>query len=390
MKLGNVSKSLGSTEITADMLAKINKFTRKNLTAEEVYVIPITMCDNELDRDYDKFTVNALNGLAEKFIGKPVIFDHHHTALGQTARIFETGVVHVPETKTYDNEDLYQLTCNAYMLKSESTKHVIENLDAGILKEVSVGCSVEKQICSVCGKEYFGGECVHYRRKLYENKPCFVYLDGAKDAYELSFVTVPAQPGAGVRNKWYEGDEDTKKKGVKTTMNYEETKKSLSEIGVDLDGIATEKGVVPELGVILGAVKKKFDELPKAELDSTEEFISAEKAKSVIGKDMAADEILAAAKSFEEADNKAKAYDEIKNKAIDDAIASGIKAKGDAFNEERIRKFLESCTVAEIKDWANDYENEAKKALAAGRISEDSSQKAMNTLAYDNLDDFRI
>lgn len=388
MKFGNVSKSLGSTEITAEMLAKINKFTRRNLTAEEVYVIPITMCDNELDRDYDKFTVNALNGLAEKFIGKPVIFDHNHTVLGQTARIFETKVIHVPAEKTYDGEDLYQLTCNAYMLKSETTKWVIENLDAGILKEVSVSCDMAKQTCSICGKEYYGGECVHFRHKLYDNKPCFVYLDDAKDAYELSFVTVPAQPGAGVRNKWYEGDEDTKKKGVKISMNYEETQKSLSEIGIDLDGIATEKGVVPELGVILGAVKKKFDELPKTE--PTEEFISAEKAKDIIGKDMTADEILAAAKSFEETDIKAKAYDEIKNKAIDDAVASGIKAKGDAFSEDRIRKFLESCSVDEINKWADDYEAEAQKALYSGRISEEATSKSMNTLAYSNLDDFKF
>ena len=390
MKFGNVSKSLGSIEITADMLDKINKFTRKNLTAEEVYVIPITMCDNELDRDYDKFTVNALNGLAEKFIGKPVIFDHNHTVLGQTARIFETEVIHVPSEKSYDGEDLYQLTCNAYMLKSETTKWIIENLDAGILKEVSVSCNVAKQTCSICGKEYYSDECVHYRHMLYDDKPCFVYLDDAKDAYELSFVTVPAQPGAGVRNKWYEGDESAKTKGANTIMNYEEAKTSLAEIGVDLDSIAKEKDTVPELNVILAAVKTKFAEMPKAELDSTEEFISAEKAKSVIGKEMTADEILTAAKSFEEADTKAKAYDEIKNKAIDDAIASGIKAKGDTFDEERIRKFLDSCSVDEINKWADDYEAEAHKALNSGRISEETTNKSMNTLAYSNLDDFRF
>lgn len=387
MKLGKVVKSF---EVNSNAMDKINSFTRKELTEDDVYIFPMVMCDNELDRDFDKFEVETLKTLAELYKGKTVIFDHSCSAANQTARIFDTEVVHVPNEKTFDGTDLYQLVGYAYMLKSEATQEIINNLDAGILKEVSVNCSVGENKCSICGNDYFFGDCQHWKSRQYDGKTCFTYLGKAKDAYEVSFVAVPAQPGAGVTKSWYDDTNSKKAKGAKNIMNYEEAKTSLAEIGVDLDSIAKEKDTVPELNVILAAVKTKFAEMPKAELDSTEEFISAEKAKSVIGKDMAADEILAAAKSFEEADNKAKAYDEIKNKAIDDAIASGIKAKGDAFNEERIRKFLESCTVAEIKDWANDYENEAKKALAAGRISEDSSQKAMNTLAYDNLDDFRI
>ena len=385
MKFGSVVKSFESFP-NSNALEKINRFTRKELTADEVYTFPMVICDNELDRDFDKFAVDTLKELATLFVGKTVIFDHNASAANQTARIYDTEVVHTATEKTVDGEDLYQLIGYAYMLKSEATVDIIKSVDAGILKEVSVNCSIGLNKCSICGEDYYFGECQHLKCHQYDGKTCFTYLCKAKDAYEVSFVAVPAQPGAGVK-KWYDGD-DTVKKGVKNAMNYEEAKTSLAEMGVDLDGIAKEKGVIPDLSVILAAVKGKFDEIPKAELNSTEEFISAEKAKSFIGKEMEAEAILVAAKSFDDVNAKAKAYDDIKSKAVDEAIAGGIKARGEKFDEERFKKLFETSSVAEIKEWQNDFENEAKSAIPTGRKSEDVNSKPATAKNF-NLNDYK-
>ena len=52
--------------------------------------------------------------------------------------------------------------------------------------------------------------CMHYWGKEYETdsgkKVCYFTLDGAKEAYEVSFVAVPAQPRAGT-TKNYGGKE---------------------------------------------------------------------------------------------------------------------------------------------------------------------------------------
>jgi hypothetical protein len=379
MKFGNIAKSAEVTVVTEDMLKKINLYTRKELSADDVYVFPVVMCDNELDRDYDKFTVTALNEFAELFKGKTVICDHIRRNANQCARIFDTEVIHTPSVKTFDGEDLYQLTGMAYMLKNESNAETIANIDAGIYKEVSVGCMVKKTLCSVCGKDYYGGECQHWRGGTYEGKTCFTKLDGASDAYELSFVAVPAQPGAGI-TKWYDGDE-TVKKGSNKGMNYEEMKKSLAELGVDLDSIAKTKGEIPEMSVILAAIKGKRDEDIagiRAEA-SKSAFLTADTVKSAIGKDMTSDEVIAFLKASSETAEKAKLYDGIKSKAIDEAVKSGIKAKGDAFDENRYKKLFESFSIDEVNAQAKDWDEDAKKTLnAGGRKSEDEAEKSVS------------
>ena len=82
----------------------------------------------------------------------------------------------------------------AYMLRSEKNRALIEEIEAGIKKEVSIGCSVTGRRCSVCGKE----ACGHQGGKMYDGKLCYFTLREPVDAYEWSFVAVPAQRKAGV------------------------------------------------------------------------------------------------------------------------------------------------------------------------------------------------
>ena len=51
-------------------------------------------------------------------------------------------------------------------------------------------------MCSICGQEL--GQCRHVKGRSYNGKLCWGELTGAKDAYEWSFVAVPAQRRAGV------------------------------------------------------------------------------------------------------------------------------------------------------------------------------------------------
>ena len=73
---------------------------------------------------------------------------------------------------------------------------MIADIEAGIKKEVSVGCAMGLAVCSVCGSEY--GTCGHHKGQHYDGKLCCAILKEPMDAYEFSFVAVPAQPAAGV------------------------------------------------------------------------------------------------------------------------------------------------------------------------------------------------
>ena len=80
----------------------------------------------------------------------------------------------------------------------ERCLQLIAEIGAGIKKEVSVGCAVASCICSVCGADARKTPCKHRRGKSYNGQICHFVLENPTDAYEWSFVAVPAQKNAGV------------------------------------------------------------------------------------------------------------------------------------------------------------------------------------------------
>ena len=194
-----MGRILKSAEVTKDDLQKINKYTRRNFKEDEVYTFSLVLCDNDIDRDYERFTVEALFELEKMFLGKTGIFDHNPKAENQSARIYECKVEAVNGKKTAYGDDYFRLTAKAYIPVSKNTENLILSIDSGILKEVSLGCSVGEKLCSVCGKEQ--GECHHIKGKKYGNDLCCYLLNNPTDAYEWSFVAVPAQKQAGVHKR---------------------------------------------------------------------------------------------------------------------------------------------------------------------------------------------
>ena len=174
--------------VTTEDLLLINRQAMRELKAEDVFVFKVRACDTLVDRDFERFTDSTLVTLAKLFVGKTVIFDHMWSAGKQTARIFETFVEEASEA--------HVLMAKCYMLRNDSTKYTIEAIEGGILREVSVGCAVSRAVCSICGEDY--GTCGHCKGTEYDGALCVCELHDPVDAYELSFVAVPAQPRAGV------------------------------------------------------------------------------------------------------------------------------------------------------------------------------------------------
>ena len=188
--------------MTEEELAKINQYTRRPMKAEDVYTFSLVLCDNEVDRDFECFTAEALQKLAPMFLGKTGIFDHSAKAEHQAARIFETFLEEEPGRLTEDGEVYTKLIAKAYLPKSEKTSQLILEIDSGIKKEVSVGCAMAKRVCSVCGADKRKEGCPHEKGKPYSvygtEKVAHDILSEPTDAYEWSFVAVPAQRRAGV------------------------------------------------------------------------------------------------------------------------------------------------------------------------------------------------
>lgn len=186
-------------EIREDLEA-INRFAKTELTAEQVYAFSVRLCDNEVDRDFERFDTAALERLGKLFLGKSGIFDHQWSAQGQTARIYRTEVVRESTVLTAAGDPYCWLKGWAYLLRTEKNRDLIAEIEGGIKKEVSVGCSMGRRVCSVCGAE--DGSCEHVKGRMYGDRLCFTELREPVDAYEWSFVAVPAQRKAGVLKRF--------------------------------------------------------------------------------------------------------------------------------------------------------------------------------------------
>ena len=193
--------------VTDEDLKKINKYTLSPVTAEDVFIFKATMADNEQDdRNYMPFNLKALQALNKLYPGKTMLKDHDRRADNQVARIYDTELIQNPNKLTDLGELHTELVAKIYMIKTDSNKDLIAEIVGGIKKEVSTSCKPEKMICNICNTDNMVKYCRHWPGVEYTvedgtaggaKKRCKMLLDGAKEAYELSFVAVPAQPRAG-------------------------------------------------------------------------------------------------------------------------------------------------------------------------------------------------
>lgn len=187
-------------------LEQLNQFTRRVHQADEVFLFDVRLCDNEIDRDCERFSLKALEELQTLFVGRTGIFDHNPRGENQTARIFATELVQEPTRETSAGEVYTYLKGHAYMVRTDANRDLIREIDGGIKKEVSISCSANRQTCSICGSDRRKNPCAHQPGHTYGDAFCHTVLSEIRDAYEWSFVAIPAQREAGVTKQFGKGD----------------------------------------------------------------------------------------------------------------------------------------------------------------------------------------
>lgn len=200
--MDRIEKRMAASLIKADATADIgliNQYSLKVLKPEDVFCFSVILCDNDVDRDFERFTNATLDKLAPLFVGKTGILDHNWTANNQISRAYRVEAVNSGETNSL-GEARRILRADAYILRTENTAETIEKIEGGILKEVSVGAGISSVTCSICGEKisWMGCKNGHQKGRIYDEKLCFAEFNEPTDAYEWSFVAVPAQRGAGV------------------------------------------------------------------------------------------------------------------------------------------------------------------------------------------------
>ena len=148
---------------------------------EDDYTFTIKLCDNKIDKDFERFSSDCLEQMIEMFVGK-----HGYVGENQVAKIVSVQAVENGDNHTISGERYTWLEAKATIPRIKENEKLIEQIEQGEKKDVSIGCSVKTRTCSICGDT--DGKCGHIPGREYDGKLCYMTLDDPQEVYEWAFV----------------------------------------------------------------------------------------------------------------------------------------------------------------------------------------------------------
>lgn len=203
---------------TKTQLEKINRLAKRTLSADEVFVFSGKSAGDLVIPDrYMQLSPEILKVMVDDAKkGVSFMFNHSWAAFGVQAipfgKVFDGRL-----KKSITEGETVEMFLDKYILRDDeiidgiSANALIKRIETGVLSDTSIGWGTDVMVCSICGMNYWGGDCSHLRGRKYKladgtEKICAVtamppsiiipYNNNA--LYEESIVWDGAYPGATV------------------------------------------------------------------------------------------------------------------------------------------------------------------------------------------------
>jgi len=190
-----------SADYGDENLALVNKYAKKELKREDIYIRSMWICNDMIDSYFSRFNHEALSTISEKFPGAPVLVGHQKATL-PIGRFFKAALVAREDGHEWVRSWFYYP--KGMNLGDGMTSEDIEKgIDAGLYMECSISWAFKKAICSICAKDI--RECPHIPGKEYaidgdpsKMKLCWYETAEITDVLEGSFVFKGGQHGTSI------------------------------------------------------------------------------------------------------------------------------------------------------------------------------------------------
>ena len=200
-------------------LAKINQYTLRPHTAEELYVARLYLAHDQADRDSERFPVEVLTAFNESIAGKSFLIGHGRESYG-VGLFFDSELV--------EEEGINWLVASAYMPRETQGK-VIADIEAGIATFVSIGFMADTPV----------------EKKGENGAPDVSEWQLPAEALEGSIVWLGAQPGAQLKEV---NNDATKPQPKGVTMDaIEQCKATCQKCLDDCKACMADPNCTPEM-----------------------------------------------------------------------------------------------------------------------------------------------
>ena len=130
------------------ILSYLSPNERNNINWRDYFIFKIILCNNEIDRDNEKFSIPVLFQIRDMAIGKTGILENDCDINGRNsvARIFDCSVEYDRDSVTKDGEPLLYVQAHAFIDTNASNNNysIVSKIKEGFYDEISVGCSIFK------------------------------------------------------------------------------------------------------------------------------------------------------------------------------------------------------------------------------------------------------
>jgi len=426
---------------TSGQLDKINALAKRTLDKSEVFSFHTKMIGDALLEDrlmqlskplLEVFKNDARTGIA-------FMLDHPWAGFMRPKPAYPYGRTYDATLKKSDGTlegENWALFGDTYIVRGKekdgvSTDGIIADIEDGTLFDVSIGFGFKNSTCSICGNEYYSGDCEHWRGQTYEGKLCFIVGKPPGWLGELSGVWDGAYPTAGVLSKDGSSEaqrtfvllDDMPKEDLKkvpsdiTTYGFYSATRGSAVTYFQKDDLA--KGNVYQVGGItlnptvdasvlaknlkdLSNLKgggksvseeaktytqeqvdtltnEAVDKAVKEALEKTAETGNAigEALKTVEAFMTQEQAVAALGKELpaEKVLSYAKEGEAFMTQLVNDAVAMGVRAQGNDFPAETWKSTFAGMGSQGIKDIMATFEKQAKEEIPAGRLTQAGAGK---------------
>jgi hypothetical protein len=164
---------------------------KPDMQPDKFQVRSMWLCNSARDHEFSRFSLGALLEVAELLPGKPVLTGHNYRTLPE-GRFFNAQRVY--RDLGQQKDDSYWVRGDFYVPTTPRGNELVDYIDAGVYREVSLGWSCLRATCSLCGNDINDRNmCGHVPGEVYEAGICDYEFGGITKVLEGSLVFAGGQ-----------------------------------------------------------------------------------------------------------------------------------------------------------------------------------------------------
>lgn len=180
----------------------INEQTLSPVTAKDVAVFRMDLCNDQIDRHISRFPREELQRISDDLlVGKPLMELHDmpgpfSRGSQPVGKFFRSEVVSEDGTTSVRSD--------VYLLRGHGEDDIIAKIEAGILAGTSISFALDRPECSACACDI--RDCAHWPGEEVDGELCHVILRDVTDVFEGSIVPLGSQSTEFVQARGVDGE----------------------------------------------------------------------------------------------------------------------------------------------------------------------------------------